>query len=370
ICWQLYQDLIQPISLLMTGAEAIKDQDFNIKFLKTGKYEMDKLIEVYNLMIDHLRDERTRQEAQHFFLDKLIETSPTGIIILNHDDIIVSMNAKAHEIISKFDQASWKKEVFPSGMSKTISLNGVETYKVQKSHFTERGFPRHFIMIEELSKEILSAEKNAYGKIIRMMAHEVNNSIGAINSILDSTLQVQEKEDYKNALQIAIWRNDHLNLFMRNFADLVRLPSPQKETLDVGSLIHSSVSLMQFKAKEKNISILLKLPDYPVYINADKQQMEQVFINILKNAIESFGFKENAVIQVCLRETPLKILFENNGSDIPKHIEIQLFTPFFSTKKNGQGIGLTLIREILVNHQLGFSLKTIEPGRTRFEIIF
>ena len=86
--------------MLLQGTEAIKDRDFNIKFLSTGKYEMDELINVYNHMIDELRIERTKQEEQHFFLEKLIQTSPTGIIILDYEDHVQQINPKALELLS------------------------------------------------------------------------------------------------------------------------------------------------------------------------------------------------------------------------------------------------------------------------------
>ncbi|MCB0587627.1 MAG: HAMP domain-containing protein, partial [Phaeodactylibacter sp.] len=81
-CLAIFRSLSQPMELLLSGIDAIKDRDFNVKFIPTGKYETDRLIRVYNEMIDRLREERTLQEQQHFFLDKLIHTSPTGIIIL------------------------------------------------------------------------------------------------------------------------------------------------------------------------------------------------------------------------------------------------------------------------------------------------
>ena len=99
VAWQLYVQLLRPLKMLMQGVEAIKDRDFNVKFLSTGKYEMDKLIGVYNQMMDELRMERTRQEQQHFFLEKLILTSPTGIIILDYDDHVQQINPKALEIL-------------------------------------------------------------------------------------------------------------------------------------------------------------------------------------------------------------------------------------------------------------------------------
>src|ERR1700722_18528876 len=111
ISWQLYNELIRPIDLLMQGADAIRDRDFNVKFLSTGKYEMDKLIKVYNEMMDELRTERTKQEEQHLFLEKLIYTSPTGILILDFDEHIQQINPKALQLLDVEEKEMLKKSL-------------------------------------------------------------------------------------------------------------------------------------------------------------------------------------------------------------------------------------------------------------------
>jgi nitrogen fixation/metabolism regulation signal transduction histidine kinase len=175
IAWQLYRQLLQPLQTLMGGVEAIKDRDFTMKFVKTGKYEMDALIDVYNNMIDELREERTKQEQQHFFLEKLIQTSPTGILILDHDNKVEQLNPKAYQALGVNENGVIGKPIeeitipvmreienLRTGEAKTISLNGINTFKLQKSHFIDRGFARSFVMIEELTAEILAAEKKAW----------------------------------------------------------------------------------------------------------------------------------------------------------------------------------------------------------------
>ena len=387
ISWKLYNELIQPLNMLMQGTDAIKDRDFNVKFVKTGKYEMDELINVYNHMIDELRKERTKQEEQHFFLEKLIQTSPTGIIILDFEDHVQQINPKTLELLNLDEMDVKGKSLheinhpvaqqiirLKSGESKTITLSGSATYKIQKSHFIDRGFPRHFIMIEELTAEILAAEKKAYGKVIRMMAHEVNNTIGPVNSILESALKAnelwKEKKNYslQTALQVAVNRNQNLNLFMRNFADVVRLPEPNKKTIDLTQLIRSVAKLMELKAGEKQIQFDYKLADVPFFISADAQQMEQVLINVVKNAIESIEEKGTITFEANLQKRSLTIT--DTGKGISAHIAENLFSPFFSTKKDGQGIGLTLVREILLNHGFEFSLKTVAEKQTEFLIRF
>ena len=371
ISLNLYKQLVQPLSYLKEGISAIKDKDFNVKFLFTGKQEVDQLVDVYNRMIDELRTERTKQQEQHFFLEKLIQTSPTGIIVLDYNEQVKQINPKAKEIlgantIAVLDQLKSIK----SGSSKTIKLDGLRSYKVQKSKFIDRGFERSFIMMEELTAEIVEAEKNVYNKVIRMMAHEVNNTIGPVNSIMNMALVNFQKNKtdiaLQNALQVAIDRNYNLNGFMRNFAELVKLPEAQLQHLDVLPLLKSVIDLAKYGVKDKTIQFDLVLPEMAYPIWADVRLLEQALINILKNAIEAIDL--TGTIKVYLDQLNGELVISDNGKGIAESDVDQLFSPFFSTKKDGQGIGLTLVREILVNHGFEFSLKTVAQHCTEFRI--
>jgi nitrogen fixation/metabolism regulation signal transduction histidine kinase len=346
---------------------------------------MDKLIKVYNQMIDQLREERTKQEEQHYFLEKLIATSPTGIITLDHDGKIIQVNPMAGRLlgvdeitlkgrlIEDIDHTVFRKaRHMNSGTSAVINIGAEATFKIHKSHFVDRGFPRHFIMIEVLTVEILEAEKNAYGKVIRMMAHEVNNTIGPVNSIMQSAFNrlaaTGNETRVSEALEIAVERNNNLNVFMRNFADLVRLPPPARTSLNVVQLIKSVGALMETKAGEKQIEFHYTLPDSPFVINGDQQQLEQVFINVIKNAMEAIDGSGKVLFSVDVARRTL--IIADTGKGISDDVSDNLFKPFYSTKKDGQGIGLTLIREVLFSHGFTFSLKTTQPGMTEFQVFF
>ena len=373
IAINLYQQLIAPLTNLKEGINAIKDRDFNVKFLPTGKNEMDELIAVYNQMMDALREERTKQQAQHFFLEKLIQTSPTGIVILDFDHQVKQINPKAVEILGD-DPDLFLSQLNPlkSGESKTIRIGSINSYKFQKSNFIDRGFTRVFVMIEEVTAEIFEAEKNVYGKVIRMMAHEVNNTIGPVNSILNQALSTTDlwqganRAALKNAVQVAVDRNQNLNHFMRNFADLVKLAPVKKSRIDLVHLMRTVSDFMQVKAQQQGVSICFDMPAEPFFIDADAQQMEQVFINIIKNSIEAIG--ANGTIWLSINASDKTFLVKDNGKGISPEINEHLFSPFFSTKKDGQGIGLTLVREILINHGYEFSLKSSPAGETEFVI--
>ncbi len=388
LSWLLYQQLIQPLKTLLQGINAIKDQDFNVKFRTTGKFEVDQLIGVYNHMIDSLRSERTLQEEQHSFLEKLISTSPTGVIIMDFDHNIEHLNPKAMELLGITEKEDLQKQIekgnhilikevkdIKAGESRVVSISGVETYKCQKSFFIDRGFQRYFVMLSELSAEILQTEKKAYGKVIRMMAHEVNNTIGPVNSILSFARDTEAglsdpDKDLLNALEVAISRNNNLNMFMRNFAKVVRLPLPNKQQTNVSEMLVSASRLFELKAKEENIHLELVLPPQIVIVDLDVQQMEQVIINIIKNSFEALDASPEKEIKIMLKPDPAKLVVRDTGCGITPDAENKLFTPFYSTKKEGQGVGLTLIREILINHGFRFSLKTAEDGYTDFAIFF
>ena len=374
---RIYRQFQQPSEFIASGIEAIRDKDFTIKFVPTGDQEVDQLITVYNLMIDQLRQERTRQVEQQFFLEKLIEAAPIAILIFDFDGRIASINPRASQLLSVQADEVKGRELAQLGYSLLAQLaqvadgearlmkpNGIETYKVLRSNFMDRGFRRSFLIIEELTPEILASEKKAYSKVIRMMAHEVNNSIGAVNSILDVTKAYVNEPDVQHAVQIAIERNDRLNRFMRRFADVVRLPPPQKRPADIGEVVQNVVRLMQSQAEERGISLTCPINQVSNQL-VDIEQLEQVLVNVIKNALEAC--KAGQRVEVI--STAQHLLIRDNGRDIPEAIEAQLFDPFYSTKPDGQGIGLTITREILINHGFPFSLRTNE-GWTEFRIGF
>ena len=386
IAGSFYKELIEPLKRLMEGIQAIKDRDFNVKFLKTGKQEMDQLIDVFNTMIDELRKERTQQEQQHFFLEKLIATSPSGIIIMDYDGNIQVVNHKAltilklpeNELIGRTLRSIHHPiihqiKMLGSGESATINLSGVDMYKVQKAQFIDRGFARDFIMIEEMTAEILTAEKKVYSKVIRMMAHEVNNSIGPVNSIIHTALNMQQLWQQpstamlKEAFQAAITRNENLNFFTRNFANLVKLPEPNIKPTSMHKLVYAVVHLMELRAHERNIRIQMNLQQEDTIIYADETQIEQVLVNIVKNAIEAICERGT----ITFTTTDHKLIIRDTGKGIDAAHQQHIFSPFFSTKKDGQGIGLTLVREVLTNHGFHFGLeRNIHKAQTEFTIDF
>lgn len=385
----LFRSFYRPLRLLVSGADFLRESDFSTHLTMTGRPEMDKLISVYNTMIDSLRDERLKLQEQHYLLHRIIDASPSGIIIFDFDGKSTHVNPAAARLLDIGQDVLYGKklkeldlplakelEVLPVGHSLVLTLPSRRRVQCRRSEFFDRGFIRSFIVLEELTEELRRIERAAYEKVIRLFAHEVNNSVGASNSLLHSCLhysgQLREEDraDFEMALSVAITRSDHLCDFVRQYADLIKLPPPRLQPCDVVQLLEHLALLFSTENRTRRIQWVWETTTTVPPVNLDKTQMEQVFINICKNAIEAIGTDGTITIRTGQNGSRAYVCIEDTGPGIPPDILQQLFTPFFSTKEHGQGIGLTMTQEILIQHGFDFSI-TSEPGQpTRFTIYF
>lgn len=376
--YRLYEVLVAPLNLLSRGVGALVDQDFSVKMRATGSPEMDRLGEVYNRMIEQLRLERVTGRQREQFLDRLVAAARVGIIILDFDGQIESENAWVGEhrkTIADFGATVIDPALaLPAGEKRVFTTPNNRRLHVEHSHFVDRGFERGFLILQDVTADLLQAEKEAYGKVIRMMAHEVNNSNAAIVSLLKTLLEVARADDPDLAalssehLPPVIHRAEHLTAFMRNFARVVRLPAPARERIDLNRILRGAAEVMQALLEEADIKLVLELAPGAVWTLADRGQIEQVIINALTNARESIG--RGGTVRISSHADPAAAVIADDGPGITPEAAGQLFTPFFSTKTSGQGVGLTLSREILEAHGASYHLRTEADGWTRFSIGF
>jgi two-component system nitrogen regulation sensor histidine kinase NtrY len=385
----LFRGFYRPLRLLATGADFLRESDFSTRLTMTGRPEMDKIIVVYNTMIDSLRDERLKLQEQHYLLQRIIDASPSGIIIFDFDGKSTQVNPAASRLLDIPQEMLYTKKLdelglpiarelaaLPVGHSVVLTLPSRRKIQCRRSEFFDRGFVRSFIVLEELTEELRRTERAAYEKVIRLFAHEVNNSVGASNSLLHSCLHYSEqlreedRTDFETALNVAINRSNHLYDFVRQYADLIKLPPPRLQPCDVVQLLEHLELLFSTENRNRRIRwIWDKTIPLPL-VKLDKAQMEQVFINICKNAIEAIGTDGTITIRTGHRDSRPYVSIEDTGHGIPADIQQHLFTPFFSTKEHGQGIGLTLIQEILLQHHFDFIVESEVEKFTRFIIFF
>lgn len=384
LAWTLYRGLLRPIQLIEAGTAALQAQDFSLKFLPVGQPALDHLVAVYNNMLDALRQERLGQHEQGMLLKRLIQASPAGILLLDFDATITEANAAAARALGQPAAALAGQAVatlpapwgaalatLAAGQLHTLRLPNGQTYRAAAAHFFDRGFQRRFVVLEELTQELQAQEKITYERLIRLMAHEVNNSIGAVNSLLGSLrhyapqLDAADQVDFGQALEVSITRNTQLADFVAGYARLVRLPAPAPHPLDLHQLLRDLGHLLATQSAAHNIQWHWQLADILPVVVADSQQLTQALLNVAKNALEAIGPGGGNVWVRTTTEPPTLIL-ENDGPPLTPEVSQRLFTPFFSTKPSGQGLGLLLVRDILRAHGFAFRLETGANGRTAF----
>ncbi|MCB2198781.1 hypothetical protein KQI63_05205 [bacterium] len=378
----------QHIEIVTTGAEFIREEDFTHTFTEVDAADVNDLVRLYNEMIRRLREERLKQHEQHAFLTRVLEASPTGMLTLDLDGRIDIANPVAARLLERsldtlhgtpLNQIDSKiAEALHSlapDTSQMVSLGGRRRIKCTHSHFYEQGFAHSFFLIEELTDELWRSEKKAYETLIRTLSHEVNNTVGASNSILRSSLafgeQLREgdRQDFEKAITVAIERTDHLNAFMRGFADVIRLPEPNRRPTDLVELLERIVTLHERECGERNIALRLDCSEEKVVVSLDVVQVEQALVNVMRNAIEAVDQDGSIRLAVRLASEGWELVVEDSGPGLSEEARQNLFIPFFSTKQHGQGIGLTLVHEILTRHHFACSLDS-DPGQpTRFKVV-
>jgi len=371
----LVRSFFVPLNLIKTGAELISERDFTSQFREVGQPEMDALIAIYNRMIGRLREERLRAQEQHYFLDRILTASPAGILTLDFDGRISSVNPSAQELLGLKEDALGRSlgevsedlAAVPLGESRMLS-HGRRRLKVTRAELFDRGFPRHFLSIEELTEELRASEKAAYGKLIRMMSHEVNNSVGPVSSLLDSfrgysaQLGEEDRQDFTNAVTVAIARLERLGAFVNGFAEVVRLPPPDRRPCDVRQLLDEILILLRPQLERRRIQAAWEKIEPTPPIELDRNQFEQVLVNVLKNAMEAIGEDGRIALRLVHEAGRPLLRIADSGPGIPEEVRPLLFTPFFSTKRDGRGLGLTLIQEILTQHGFDFGLENRVGG--------
>ena len=379
-----YRKIVKPLNSIGSGMELLREQDFSSRLSPVGQYEADRIVNGFNRMMEQLKNERLRLREQNNFLDLLIKASPMGVILTTLDEDLSELNPMAQKMLGVRQEDVLGKKMneidsplaaelanVPKGETATVRLNDSNIYRCTHSSFIDRGFQHPFFLIESLTDEVMKAEKKAYEKVIRMIAHEVNNTTAGITSTLDTVEQALSTEegmdDICDVMRVCTERCFSMSRFITRFADVVKIPEPTLTPVDLNDLAFTCKRFMEGMCTDRNIKLRLEIDETLKEVKMDASLFEQVLVNIIKNAAESIE-KDGEIIVRTLSPAIVEVV--DNGKGICKEVEAKLFSPFFSTKPNGQGIGLIFIREVLMRHGCTFSLRTYADGLTRFRILF
>jgi len=406
---RLTRRALEPLGYTRHFHDLLQDQQYASRLQHSADRELNELVDLFNTMLGRLYQERLQIGEQQGFLDRLLEATPSAVIVFDFDGRISLLNASAQSLLGLgLDDAKGKPlrawlaadearantprararspallaqlDLLPPGESRLLTDADGRRYRGQRGHFYDRGFARHFLLVEELTEELESSEKETYDKLIRVLAHEVNNTVAATGSVLDSLLyyrgQLNDRdgEDFSTAIVAVKRRNVSLGEFIERFARVVKMPAPELRPNAVRDIMDDILYLYREPCRARGIRIRWVRCDEAPAVPLDRHLIEQALLNVVKNAMEAVEeaalgerFIEFALVD---EADGVRLSVTDSGNLLGAVPARQLFTPFFTTKKGGQGIGLLFVREVMNRHGFAYRLAATGDGATRFDIWF
>ena len=383
---------------------AIRHADFSITFkeLPLGKsfkelqHSMIEIIQAY-------KDVKIEKEAQYHFLQMLVRQLHFGIISIEDDNRITTINPTAEQLIGIPGVKNWKlvQQVNPDFASNIDRLGDTARTLLQleiqgetKSFAVDITSPtildkqHKLITLQDINSEIEQKEIEAWHKLIRILTHEIMNSVTPIASLTETMQTVLEDKsgnqkklseiddetikDIRFSLKTIHKRSDGLLSFVDTYRKLTKVPKPSPAEIEVKSMLDEISQLMQAKIGNRSIELTYELTPSDLTINADPKLIEQVLINLLTNSIQAIKEGVNGEIIVRGYHENNKTVLEvtDNGKGIPERELNEIFVPFYSTKKNGSGIGLSLSKQIMGMHEGSIKVQSALGKGTSFYLTF
>lgn len=411
--WRLVRRALEPLAYTRRFHDLLQDQQYANRLAAPGARELDDLVGIFNTMLAALHRERLAIGEQQGFLDRLLEATPGAVLVFDFDGAISLMNASASALLGlelplgrplrhwtegdgawtpaldarareRSRQLAAQLDALPLDDSRMLTDLEGRRYRARRGQFFDRGFARHFLMVEELTAELEDSERATYARLIRVLAHEVNNTVAATRSVLDSLLHYRgqlaapDADDFATAILAVKRRNVSLGEFIDRFTTVVKMPPPELRPASLRDLMDDILWLNRDACNSRGIQLGWTRCDAVPAMALDVHLMEQALLNIVKNAVEAIdagnaghGTAGGAIrLELADEGGSVRLSVIDSGGQLDATPVRQLFTPFFSTKKGGQGIGLMFVREVLSRHGCRWALAAGAPGETRFDIWF
>jgi two-component system nitrogen regulation sensor histidine kinase NtrY len=342
------------------GIRSLHDRDFSVTITPGGSEELVRLVTAYNSLGDVLRRERIDIYQRELLLDTVLQTTPLALTLTNATGRIVYGNIAARQLLRggrKLEGLALDAllEESPAALREavkteadtlfTVEIDGEpEVYHLSRRTFVLNGQPHELLLLKQLTRELAAQEVVVWKKVIRVIAHELNNSLAPIRSLAHSgsLLAVRaESADLERVFATIGDRASHLATFIEGYAKFAKLPKPRPVPVAWQPFLARISAAQPFRIEGS-------LPQREATF--DVGQLEQVMINLLKNAAESGSAPEAVTVGVHPRAQGFLIEVADRGTGLSEQVLRDALLPFFSTKPSGTGLGLTLCREIIEAH--------------------
>jgi len=346
--------------------DAIEDKDNMLYFPENNvsrEQEMlNRSLNRINALLIRTQAEYSKQE--HFYRS-LLEEVPSGVLAWDSSGKIMMANSAALTLLgcqqlAQYDQL---KPILQEKEKKERLSLSQNQMKLQNETIT-------ILSIKDISNELNDKESESWNKLSHVLTHEIMNTIAPIIS-LSQTLSAYPDNSEKTlrGLHIIQAQSERLLEFTESFRHLSYLPQPEKRLFSLSDLLHNLEELLQTNFQENNISFTLRCSPEPMMTEGDEKQLSQVFLNLLKNAMQALeGHPHGELSLQAEQDEHIVIDITDNGPGIPPEIMDKVFIPFFTTKSEGTGIGLSLCKEIIRCHEGHLAIKESRAGKTVFHI--
>jgi len=372
----LRERLVRPLQTMSNMIAALQEGDYTMR-ARLGKPDdsLGLVAHEVNLLGQTLREQRLEVLEATALLRRVMAEIDVAVFAFDADDRLVLANRAAERLLDRSVESMTGRRAGSLGLQDLLSgparrvadmvfPGGASRWELRVSHFRQEGRPHRLLVVSDLSRVLREEERSAWQRLVRVLGHEINNSLAPIRSIAQSLLSARNGEprerdeewraDVEQGLDVISGRAEALGRFLSSYARLARLPPPTFAPLYVEQWVRRVAGL------ETRVEIELA-PGPPVRIRADGDQLDQLLINLVDNAVDAVEETGGAVTvgwRADRREVEVWVRDEGPGLADTAN----LFVPFFTTKEAGSGIGLVLCREIAEAHHGSLTLSNREDG--------
>jgi len=364
--------VVRTVQAVSDGIVSMRDHDFSVSISPASANELASLVNSYNGLGDLLRDERQSLYQRELLLDTVIQATPLAMVLTNANGRVVYSNVAARQTFMggrKLEGLAFQELVSasPEPLQHAVAGEADTLFTVEGEgeseiyHLSQRGFllnaqPHRLYLLKQLTRELSRQEVETWKKVIRVIAHELNNSLAPISSLAHSgrqTIERPEAAQLDRIFHTIEERARHLHTFIDGYARFAKLPRPQPEEIDWAAFLRSLQETAPFR-------LTREAPTKPGVF--DPAQMEQVLINLLKNAREAGAPVDSIELQVNEHAAGWRLQVLDRGAGMSEEVLRNALLPFYSTKPSGAGLGLTLCREVIEAHGGRISLANRDGG--------
>jgi nitrogen fixation/metabolism regulation signal transduction histidine kinase len=374
--WVMTLPIRRILFAVSEGLLGFRERDFGLRLVAERDDEAGEVVRRFNALGEMLRREHNDAYQKQILFETVISAAPMAIVLCNEADMVLLANVAARDLFFRGKRldgqdfgevlSEWPGEIAAailSGEDSLVSLerDGVrETLHASKRFFDLNTQPHVLYIVKPLTRELVRQEIEVWKKTIRVISHELNNSLAPITSLVHSARMMAGKPEHAHRLDSAFAtieeRTTHLKTFLDGYARFARLPRPSKQPTPWQQLLEGVRALYPF-------AIAGELPSEPGHFDA--AQMQQVLINLVKNAAEAGSALDAIAVQVrAASDGGVELVVMDRGAGMSDEVLEKALLPFYSTKKGGSGLGLPLCREILDSHGGRFSIEQRSGGGT------